>query len=115
MKQELLSLNSDTVNRYRIVFPITTLEKGLRDHFDIGIPMCIGHDRHRPLGMTLPFALYLEPHITRLLGKKLTPETKEDWKQVNKYHNTSLHKQYREGFEPYQDKFLPLVSKHVSE
>lgn len=114
MKQEIISLNSDTINRYNIVFPITVLEDGIKDTYETGMPMCIGHDRHRPIGVTFPFALYLEPHISRLLGKKITGESEEDFREINKLHENYLQRNYYEGFTPHQEKFLNIVGEYLS-
>lgn len=115
MKQELISLNSDTINKYGYRFLTSSLEDAIKDNFEKGIPMCIGHDRHRPIGVTFPFALYMEPHISRLLGKRIIPVNSNEQEEINKLHSYYIQKKYQEEFTPHQDKFLELVRAYISD
>lgn len=113
MRQDVISLNSDNINRYNILFPITTLEANLKQTFRDGISSCIGHDIHRAYGLIYPRGLFFEPKITRLLGINLIPENAEDQKIINTRHQYNMMSRIKEGFEKDGDKLLALVEKSI--
>lgn len=115
MKHQIIALNSDTLNRYNMVFPVSTLEASLKDTFQEGISSCIGHDIHKAYGLIYPMGLYFEPHVTRLLGINLIPENKDDQKVVNSHHKYNVLSRVNEGFEKYGDKLMPLVEGSIVE
>ena len=114
MERELICLNSDTVNRNGFRFIAGSLEQAIKQNLT-GLPMCVNHDRHRVLGITYPFALYFEPHITRLLGLQVTANNQQEQEQINNVHQYHISKKNREGFEPYQEKFFELIGQFITE
>ncbi|WP_131999567.1 hypothetical protein [Acidipila rosea] len=58
------------------------LYDSMKNSFDVGMPLLISHDRHRPAGWTVPAAVYLEPGLTRVLAHVIEPETDQDYLQI---------------------------------
>ncbi|HET6255317.1 MAG TPA: hypothetical protein VFE32_14645 [Puia sp.] len=114
MDQEIIALNSDRINRYGFYFALSDLEKSIKDSFDMGLPMCIGHDLHRAYGWVVPFALYFEPHITRVLGKKFVATSVEEFRRFMKAHEHFLQSRYYEAWQPFQQPFIDLIGKQLS-
>jgi hypothetical protein len=94
VKTNLIVLSSDTVDRYGYRIHIKALEMMLRDRMSEGIPMLFGHDHHKPMGWGSPFALYMEPHLTRLVAVQATPTTEEENKLILKNHNVFRSNRY---------------------
>lgn len=91
MKTNLIVLSSDTVDRYGYRIHIKALEMMLRDRMSEGIPMLFGHDHHKPMGWGTPFALYMEPHLTRLVAVQATPQPKKKTNWCIQYGNGLAH------------------------
>lgn len=70
---------SDSVNRKSMRMDTGALYDSMKDSFDVGMPLLINHDRHRPAGWVVPAAVYLEPGLTRVLAHVIEPETDEDY------------------------------------
>lgn len=115
MKQELLCINSDSVNRYNMMITTEALEKSLKVTFEKGVPLLIGHDFHRPVGWNVPFGLFIEPGLTRLLAKKMVATDTDELQIFRKALGNYLGKTYSEDFIPYEDEFLPLIKDHITE
>lgn len=115
MKQELLCINSDSVNRYGIMITTEALEKSLKVTFDKGVPLLIGHDFHRPVGWNVPFGLFIEPGLTRLLAKKMVATDIDELQLFRKAIGNYLGKTYSEDFIQYEDEFIPLIKDHTTE
>ncbi len=115
MDQELISLNSDTVNRQNVVFLTSSLIDVVKNTFNTGIPKLIGHDIHRPVGFTFPFAVYMEPHISRMLGIGITPTNQAEQNHINLRHQQHILKKYQTGFKPYEANFLNIVGSHITD
>ncbi|GGK72098.1 hypothetical protein ACD591_05220 [Rufibacter glacialis] len=108
-------LNSDTVNRYGYRFSVGALEDALEQKALEGVPTCLGHDMHKPLGWTIPFGLYFEPGMCRLVGNQIIAETDEEQKFINKAHLTALKKRYQEQCLPHIDELKSLLAGHLTE
>lgn len=108
-------LNSDTPNRYGYRFSIGALEDALEQKALEGVPTCLGHDMHRPLGWTVPFGLFFEPGMCRLVGNQMIAETDEEQKFINNAHLAALRKRYHEQCNPYIDEFKKLIGAHLTE
>lgn len=115
MKQELLCVSSDSVNRYGIMITTEALEKSLKTTFDKGMPMLLSHDFHKPIGWNVPFGLFIEAGLTRLLAKKIIATNTEDLKIVRTAVGNYLGETYSEDFLPYENDFFPLLVDHVTE
>ncbi|MGV3598243.1 MAG: hypothetical protein ACO1PI_10275 [Bacteroidota bacterium] len=108
-------LNSDTVNKYGYCFSVSALEDALEQKALEGVPTCLGHDMHRPLGWTIPFGLYFEPGMCRLVGNQIIAENDNEQKFINEAHLAALKKRYYEQCSPYIDEFKQHLGKHLSE
>jgi hypothetical protein len=114
MKQKIGVINSDEVNRKRMMFPVETLEKGLNQRWFEGNPVNIGHDLHRPLGWGRPLGLYLEPGLSRLVAITYLPENKDDWEKITNARYNFITKIQKEECKPHLAQLESLVSKHKS-
>lgn len=108
-------LNSDTINRYGYRFTVGALEDALEQKALEGVPTCLGHDMHKPLGWTVPFGLYFEPGMCRLVGNQMIAENDEEQKFINKAHFSALKKRYYEQCSPYIDELKALLGDHLTE
>lgn len=108
-------LNSDTINRYGYRFTVGALQDALEQKALEGVPTCLGHDMHKPLGWTVPFGLYFEPGMCRLVGNQMIAETDEEQKFINKAHFSALKKRYYEQCSPHIDELKTLLGKHLTE
>jgi hypothetical protein len=111
MKQIFTVMNSDAINRYGMKFPVSVLENGLRHSWQIGIPMLLSHDIHRPVGWNRPLGLYLEPGLTRLVGIILLPENTEEQQAIYESHNSYLAKKQEENCALHEDS----IRQHCNE
>ncbi|WP_460419221.1 hypothetical protein [Pseudomonas sp. microsymbiont 2] len=78
MRKQIRVLNNDLTNKYGYSFEVTALEQSLAQQWRSGAPSFISHDYHRPIAWTTPFALWLTPVETALLGKTWRAESNED-------------------------------------
>jgi len=108
-------LNSDTVNRFGYCFSVGALEDALEQKFLEGVPACLGHDMHKPLGWTVPFGLYFEPGMCRLVGNQMIAENDNEQKFINQAHQAALIQRYTEQCTPYLDEFKNIIGTHLSE
>ncbi|KAA8473717.1 hypothetical protein BDE36_0201 [Arcticibacter tournemirensis] len=111
MKTNLIVLSSDSVDRYGYRIHIKALEMMLRDRMREGIPMLFGHDHHKPIGWGTPFALYLEPHLTRLIAIQATPTTEEESEQVLNNHNIFRSNRYYNSSKKYLETFHEVLNQ----
>lgn len=108
-------LNSDTLNRYGFKFSIGALEYALEQKSIEGVPTCLGHDMLKPLGWTIPFGLYFEPGMCRLIGNQIIAEKESEQKFINETHIAALQKRYFEECSPYIEEFKKMIEPHLSE
>lgn len=114
MKHDLLCMNSDRVNRYGDVFPVSTMEKSLKEIFDKGMPLLIGHDFSRPVGWNLPFALYLESHLGRMISNRFVATSYSEMTAIRNAVQTFIGercaKEFREKGQPFLDVVAPNLT-----
>ncbi|MHB1196916.1 MAG: hypothetical protein ACYC0A_08765 [Lutibacter sp.] len=91
MKKSFSILNSNRVNKYGYLIPISVMEDMIWMKATEGVPMYIGHDMHRPIGCMIPFALYFEPKLVRSIGLSLLSETDEESEQILDFKNYSSY------------------------
>ncbi|MGB8191774.1 MAG: hypothetical protein WCF67_07645 [Chitinophagaceae bacterium] len=115
MKEELLCLNSDAINRYGYMVHVVALEKSLKQVFDTGMPLLIGHDFHRTAGWTYPFGLFIEPGLSRMLARKLIATDAKELQFFGKSVEKFLAMGYREHFVKHEHAFIPLVQGYLNE
>jgi hypothetical protein len=114
MNQGLMCINSDAINRYGIMITTGALEKSLKTTYDKGVPLLIGHDFHKPIGWNVPFGLFIEPGLTRLLAKKMQATSFDDLKIVRNALSNYLGKTYARDFLPYEEEFISLIKDHIT-
>jgi hypothetical protein len=108
-------LNSDAVNRYGFRFSIGALEDALELKSLEGVPTCLGHDIHKPLGWTVPFGLYFEPGLCRLVGNQIIAETGPEQEFINSNHLAALKIRYFEECSPHIEDLKKLIGEHLTE
>lgn len=115
MYSSLAVLNSDAINRKRVKFTVGALEDVIYKNCIAGIPSLLGHDGLQPIGWNFPFALYMEPKLTRLIGEWQLVQTNEDQALVNRAYSAAVARRYDEECEPYRYALDKLIENHKSE
>lgn len=83
MKEYLSLFNTDQLNKYGYRFSIDALESGLRQSWELGTPMFISHDFHRPLGWSKPLGLRIFSSQVELMGLSSFAENDEEQNEIN--------------------------------
>ncbi len=107
-------LNTDLVNKYGYKFTIGALEDSLELKAIEGVPTCLTHDIHRPVGWTFPFALYFEPGMCSLIGRQLIAETEEEQKNIRESHLAALYKRYSKQCDAFIPNFKEVLKDNLS-
>lgn len=115
MYKSFTLLNTDQVNKYGYIFPLSALEDMMWQKATEGVPMHVGHDMHRPIGAIIPFALYFEPLLVRSLGVTLVPETDQESSQIAKFKRNSVIRDLREYIEKNKEKLFNELKNVLSE
>lgn len=111
MVTQLAVMSSDSLNRYGFMMHIKALEGGILQKIGLGMPYLINHDFHRPIGWSLPFALFIEPGLTRQLSINLFPETPEEKKDILLMHQRALGTRYDDAAAPFRVDFQRLLEE----
>jgi len=112
METNLVVLSTDTIDRNGNLMHISALEGMVKDRCESGIPFLFGHDQHKPIGWGKPFALYFEPHLTRLIATQSIPVSKEEKELILKNHNAFRIHAYAEVSKPFAEAFVKLLTTH---
>lgn len=115
MKTNLGVLNSDALNRDGYCFTVGALEDSAYDTALTGMPSLIGHDFHRPHGWIFPFAVHLQPGLSRLVGQYFYPENGDEMHQIKKGIENHLSNYYSRHCQDHLDEFKELLGALVSE
>lgn len=115
MKQSFTVLNSDRVNKYGYLIPLSVMEDMMWETATEGVPMHIGHDMHRLIGCIIPFALYFEPSLVRHLGLALYPESEQDSNQIINLKRYSHHKNLNDDIEKNDNLLTNILKDKLSE
>ncbi|EPJ5553693.1 TPA: hypothetical protein ACSQMU_005259 [Pseudomonas aeruginosa] len=83
MKEYLSLFNTDQLNKYGYRFSIDALESGLKQSWELGTPMFISHDFHRPLGWSKPLGLRIFSDQVELMGLSSFAENGEEQNKIN--------------------------------
>lgn len=83
MKEYLSLFNTDQLNKYGYRFSIDALESGLKQSWELGTPMFISHDFHRPLGWSKPLGLRIFSDQVELMGLSSFAENDEEQNEIN--------------------------------
>lgn len=79
-----------------------------------GVPMHLGHDMHRLIGIMIPFGLYFEPNLTRNIGLKLIPENEEERQSVVNFKKYNTYKNIKETIRKNENKLYNLIKKYLT-
>lgn len=109
MRQEIICLNSDTVNRYNIAVQIEAFEKSLKELFQNGMPMLVSHDFHRPIGWHIPFSIFIEAGLSRFLSCGLSATENDELKKIEQKMLHHLYTKYAQDFDMHEKQFVPLL------
>ena len=114
MYKNLAVLNSDSINRKRIRFSVGALEDAVYRNCVDGIPSLLGHDGLQPIGWNFPFALYMEPGLTRLIGDYQIAQTDEEQQLINRAYTATVARRYQTECEPHVSSLEKITEGHRS-
>jgi hypothetical protein len=114
MKQYLAVVNSDRVNKYKMLFPVSSLESGLANSWDMGIPMHLGHDLHRLVAWSRGLGIHLEPGLARLTAICFMPESDAEGEQLCALANRHRAERIREAVEPHLEELQRRLGLYLS-
>lgn len=106
-------MNSDRISKYGTLFTISAMEDMVWMKSTEGVPMHLGHDMHRPIGLMIPFGLYFEPKLVRNIGLSLIPENDEENKQVLDFKKYSNYKNIKEALQKNNGELLSAVKEFI--
>jgi hypothetical protein len=109
MDTDLLYNSSDAVNRHGFRFAITGLELSVKEIFNKGLPMLVGHDFHRPIGWTVPFGVLIEPGLGRMIARRMLATNGNEQRAVNRALQNYLHLRFNERFDQFKEPFFQLL------
>jgi hypothetical protein len=117
MRRAPCVFNTDQVNRDLIRFPASVLMKAEQDHHreclnrgvGVGMPSCIQHDMHRPVGWSRPIGLYADGNMVRHVGFFEEPESEEEKADLEKRAAQYWEEFHREGSAPYRDELISRI------
>lgn len=99
MIKSLTVLLSDRISKSGVRFMISAMEDMVWEKSIHGVPMHLGHDMHKPVGVMKSIGLYFEPNLVRCLGVSLIPETDEEVKQILDFRKYSYIKRIGDSIE----------------
>lgn len=77
--------------------------------------MLIGHDFHRPIGWNIPFGIFIEPHLSRMMSKKLVATDNKELSRIHRAVQNFLSVRYEENFMPHEQEFLAQIKEYLKE
>jgi len=113
MQKSFSVLNSDRISKYGTLFTISAMEDMVWMKSTEGVPMHIGHDMHRPIGLMIPFGLYFEPKLVRNIGLSLIPENDEESKQILDFKHYSNYKNIKEAVDKNNGELLSEIEDYI--
>lgn len=115
MKEILSILMDDTLTRYSTIVPVSELARQLRKHFDTGLPTNLGHDQNKPLGWTMPLALFFQPGSTSLTGVVFIAETSAEQQHIHSAKLTQMEQWIQEHHASEVAELRSLLSKVMTD
>ncbi|QKX05405.1 hypothetical protein HN014_10920 [Aquimarina sp. TRL1] len=115
MRKSFSILNSDQINKYGYLIPVSVMEDMMWEKATVGVPMHLGHNMHRPIGCMIPYGLYFKPHLVRQLGLSLAPESDEDSKEIIDFKRYSQLQNLKEDITKNDGKLLELLKDKLSD
>ena len=113
MKQLLNVITSDAINRYRDKFTVGALVHNIHEECLLGIPNLVAHDHSRPMGWLFPFAVHIEPGLSRAVAVNNLPESAEDRERLIKQYKYYYAKRIIEPNESSINQLKQLLHKHL--
>lgn len=109
--------NTDQVNKTKMYFPASVLMKAEESHYKersrkgirLGIPVNIGHDKHRLIGWTHPQGLYIDSSMVRVLGCIEVPESENEKRDLLASAKILSDDYHNEGAEAFRDELLSRI------
>lgn len=90
MKEYIGLFNTNQINKYGYQFSIGALENSLNQIWEIGAPMFISHDFHRPLGWSKPLGLRILPSHVELIGLSMFAENEQEQEVINDFSSSYI-------------------------
>lgn len=115
MKTSLSILNSDALNRYGEQFAVSALECAMWQRSLTGTPVHLGHDMHKPVAWMVPFGLYFQPGLVRLMGKMYFPESEKEAQDIYNARMNYIIELAEKEKDEYGEKLLSHIREFVSE
>src|SRR6266699_300205 len=114
MKQYFHVQNSDSVNRYNMMFALSALHSALDLTWDAGVPTHLSHDMHRLIGWSRAFGIHLEPGLARLTGFVYFPENDQEVSHLSELANRHWNEQLDRAVRPHVPALEERLRAHVS-
>jgi len=100
---------SDTISKNNLKLATGALHTSLAEYWRTGLPMCVSHDAHRPVGWSLPVGIHMEPGLARLTAVSLLPENDEDHRFLERAYQCRLYDRVLESTGPFVDELKELI------
>jgi hypothetical protein len=100
---------SDAISKNNLKLATGALHISLSEYWRTGLPMCISHDAHRPIGWTLPVGIHMEPGLARLTAVSLLPENDEDCRFLERAYQRRLYDRVLESTGPFSDELKDMI------
>lgn len=118
MKQEIVIIATDQINKAGICIPASELMSGVETHskdsvkagLPPGTPSYIQHDMHRPAGWMEILGHVIDGAMVRLFGVFHQVETDEEKTALNSITSAYWSHFHREGMQVYQEELVQRIS-----
>jgi len=114
MKSELIVLSSSGVSKNNTVFTVGSLASALEQSWREGVPTCISHNIHRPIGWTQAVAVHIEPKLSRIFGATHFPDEKSEVDTIKTLLDKYIQKKRLKIPASHVQKLKQLLSNHIS-
>lgn len=106
-------MNSDAVSKNNLRLATGSLHTAVAEYWERGLPMCISHDAHRPIGWAIPVGVHLEPGLGRTVAVSLLAETDEDSHNLDKAYRRRVYERIREATAEHEAQLRTLLGTSV--
>ncbi len=114
MKEYVSVFNTDQINKYGYRFSIGALESGLSQAWEIGTPMFISHDYHRPLGWSKPLGLRVLSDQVELIGLSMFAENQEEQEKINNLSSLYISRKIQAVDQSDRDSLTRGIERHLT-
>ena len=109
MRELFAVMASDAVSRNNLRLATGALHTSLVEYWKFGLPMCLSHDAHRPIGWNLPVAVHLEPGLARLTAVSLIAESDEDSQLLDRAYRRRLYDRVQQSAGAHEARLQSLI------